>query len=31
MENMQSLSDELFVVLKQLVDKIGEVKDRKEP
>jgi len=31
MENMQSLSDELFVVLKQLVEKIGEVKDRKEP
>jgi uncharacterized protein Yka (UPF0111/DUF47 family) len=31
MENMQSLSDELFVVLKQLVDKIGEVKDRKDP
>jgi uncharacterized protein Yka (UPF0111/DUF47 family) len=31
MESMQSLSDELFVVLKQLIEKIGEVKDRKEP
>ncbi|OHE55792.1 MAG: hypothetical protein A2Z47_06985 [Thermodesulfovibrio sp. RBG_19FT_COMBO_42_12] len=31
MENMQRLSDELLAVLKQVLEKMSEAKDRKEP
>jgi hypothetical protein len=31
MENMQILSDELFEMLQKVLEKISEVKDRKEP
>ena len=31
MKNMQRLSDELLAVLKQVLEKMSEAKDRKEP